>query len=69
MATILLTIGVALAGALAYGRLPVSPLPQIDFATIFIQANMAGGQSRQYGDQRRERRWNAISARSPTSPK
>ena len=42
VATILLTIGVALAGALAYGHLPVSPLPQIDFATIFIQANMPG---------------------------
>jgi multidrug efflux pump len=42
VATILLTIGVALAGALAYRQLPVSPLPQVDFATIVIQANMPG---------------------------
>ncbi len=42
VATILLTIGVALAGLLAFGRLPVSPLPQVDFATIFVQASMAG---------------------------
>ena len=42
VATILLTIGVALAGLLAFGQLPVSPLPQIDFATISIQANMPG---------------------------
>jgi multidrug efflux pump len=42
VATILLTIGIALAGLLAFMQLPVAPLPQIDFATIFIQANMAG---------------------------
>ncbi len=43
VATTLLTIGVALAGLLAFGRLPVSPLPQIDFATISVSANMPGG--------------------------
>jgi multidrug efflux pump len=42
VATILLTIGIALAGLLAFGQLPVAPLPQIDFATIFVQASMAG---------------------------
>jgi len=42
VATILLTIGIALAGLLAFAQLPVSPLPQIDFATISVQANMAG---------------------------
>jgi multidrug efflux pump len=42
VATILLTIGVALAGLLAYGQLPVAPLPNIDFATIQVQASMAG---------------------------
>ena len=42
VATILLTIGIALAGLLAFAQLPVSPLPQIDFATISIIANMAG---------------------------
>jgi len=42
VATILLTIGVALAGLLAFGQLPVAPLPNIDFATIQVQASMAG---------------------------
>ncbi len=42
VATILLTFGIALAGLMAFGQLPVAPLPQIDFATIFVQANMAG---------------------------
>ena len=42
VATTLLTIGLALAGAIAYFRLPVSPLPQVDFPTISVQASMAG---------------------------
>src|ERR1700683_4800323 len=42
VATTLLTIGVALAGAMPYFRLPVSPLPQVDFPTISVQAQMAG---------------------------
>ena len=42
VATILLTIGVALAGVLAFGQLPVAPLPNIDFATIQVQANVPG---------------------------
>jgi multidrug efflux pump len=42
VATTLLTIGIALAGAFAFGKLPVSPLPQIDFPTISVQANMPG---------------------------
>jgi multidrug efflux pump len=42
VATTLLTIGVALAGLIAYFRLPVSPLPQVDFPTIVVSANMAG---------------------------
>ena len=42
VATTLLTIGLALAGAIAYFRLPVSPLPQVDFPTISVQAQMAG---------------------------
>ena len=32
--TILMTIGVALAGAAAFFQLPVSPLPQVDFPTV-----------------------------------
>ena len=42
VATTLLTIGIALAGALAFGRLPVSPLPQVDFPNISVQATMPG---------------------------
>ncbi|HUN50207.1 MAG TPA: efflux RND transporter permease subunit [Candidatus Sulfotelmatobacter sp.] len=42
VATMLLTIGVALAGAIAYFKLPVSPLPQVDFPTISVQAQMPG---------------------------
>src|ERR1700732_3493337 len=42
VATTLLTIGIALAGIFAYFRLPVSPLPQVDFPTISVQASMPG---------------------------
>ncbi|MEA3122412.1 MAG: multidrug efflux pump, partial [Paraburkholderia sp.] len=37
VATTLLAIGVALAGFFAFGRLPVAPLPQVDFPTIAVQ--------------------------------
>jgi multidrug efflux pump len=40
--TALLTIAVALGGALAYFNLPVSPLPQVDFPTLQIQAKLPG---------------------------
>jgi multidrug efflux pump len=42
VATTLLTIGVALAGIFAYFKLPVSPLPQVDFPTISVQAQLPG---------------------------
>jgi multidrug efflux pump len=42
VATTLLTAGVALAGALAYVHLPVSPLPQVDFPTISVSASLPG---------------------------
>ena len=42
VATTLLTIGVALAGIFAYPQLGVSPLPQVDFPTIMVQAQMPG---------------------------
>ena len=42
VATTLLTIGVALAGAFAYFKLPVAPLPQVDFPTISVTATMPG---------------------------
>src|SRR6202049_2388212 len=34
VATTLLTFGLAAAGAVAFFKLPVSPLPQVDFPTI-----------------------------------
>jgi multidrug efflux pump len=42
VATTLLTIGLALAGAIAFKLLPVSPLPQVDFPTISVQASLPG---------------------------
>ncbi len=42
IATTLLTIGLALAGMFAYAQLPVSPLPQVDFPTISVQASLPG---------------------------
>jgi len=42
VATILLTVGVVLAGVLAYTRLPVSPLPQVDYPTISVSASLPG---------------------------
>src|SRR5262252_3350066 len=40
--TTLLTIAVALAGGVAYFFLPVSPLPQVEFPTINVNANLPG---------------------------
>ncbi|MGO9546027.1 MAG: efflux RND transporter permease subunit [Rhodomicrobium sp.] len=42
VATTLITAGIALAGALAFPKLPVAPLPQVDFPTIFVQAVLPG---------------------------
>jgi len=42
VATTLLTVGIALAGMLAFFRLPVSPLPQVDFPTISVSAQLPG---------------------------
>ncbi len=42
MATSLLTVAILLAGAIAYGFLPVAPLPQVEFPTIQVQANLPG---------------------------
>ena len=42
VATTLLTIGLALAGLLAFGVLPVAPLPRVDFPTISVQASLPG---------------------------
>ena len=42
VATTLLTLGIALAGALAFLKLPVAPLPQVDFPTISVSAQLPG---------------------------
>ena len=42
VATTLLTIGVIIAGAVAFGLLPVSPLPQVDFPTVSVSASLPG---------------------------
>jgi multidrug efflux pump len=42
VATTLLSIGVALAGAVAFGLLPVSPLPQVDFPVVSVSASLPG---------------------------
>jgi len=42
VATTLLTIGIALAGFFAFLRLPVAPVPQVDYPTILISASMPG---------------------------
>src|SRR5471032_3123035 len=42
VATTLLTLGIALAGGIAFKLLPVSPLPQVDFPTISVQASLPG---------------------------
>jgi len=43
VATTLLTVGVALAGAIAFEVLPVAPLPEVDFPTISVSASLPGG--------------------------
>jgi len=42
VATTLLTIGVALAGIVSFGLLPVSPLPQVDFPVVSVSASLPG---------------------------
>ena len=42
VATTLLTVAVAIAGAIGYTALPVSPLPQVDFPTISVSASLPG---------------------------
>lgn len=42
VATTLLTIAIAIAGAIGFVVLPVSPLPQVDFPTISVQAGLPG---------------------------
>src|SRR5436305_14860025 len=40
--TSLLSIAVLLAGALAYSKLPVAPLPEVEFPTVSVNAGLPG---------------------------
>ncbi len=42
VATTLITVGVALAGLLAFWLLPIAPLPQVDIPTISVSASLPG---------------------------
>ncbi len=42
IATTLLTLGLALVGAVSYFLLPVAPLPQVDYPTISVSASLPG---------------------------
>ncbi len=42
VATTLLTVGVALAGAVAFNVLPVAPLPEVNFPTISVSGSLPG---------------------------
>jgi multidrug efflux pump len=42
VATTLITVGIAIAGMLAFFKLPVAPLPQVDFPTISVSAQLPG---------------------------
>ena len=42
VATSLLTLALLLAGGLAYSRLPVAPLPQVEYPVINVGAGLPG---------------------------
>jgi multidrug efflux pump len=42
IATVLLTVAIALAGIVAFLQLPTAPLPQVDFPTISVSASLPG---------------------------
>jgi multidrug efflux pump len=42
VATTLLTLGIALAGVLAFMKLPVAPLPQVDYPTVSVSGQLPG---------------------------
>ncbi|WP_296268262.1 efflux RND transporter permease subunit [Pseudomonas sp. UBA6562] len=42
VATLLLSLAIMLLGGVSFGLLPVSPLPQLDFPVIVVQANLPG---------------------------
>jgi multidrug efflux pump len=42
VATTLLTLGIAIAGVLAFSKLPVAPLPQVDYPTVSVSGQLPG---------------------------
>jgi multidrug efflux pump len=42
VATSLITLAITLTGVVSFGLLPVAPLPQVDFPTISVEANLPG---------------------------
>ena len=66
IATVLLTIGIALAGIAAFFVLPVSPLPQVDFPTISVRPACPAPARRPWPPASR-RRWSAGWGTSPAS--
>ena len=66
--TTLLTVAVAIAGAIAFAVLPVAPLPQVDFPTISVSASLPAPARRSWRPPW-PRRWSASSATSPASLK
>ena len=50
VATTLLTVGVALCGAVAFMLLPVAPLPRIDVPAIFVSAQLPGASPGGHGE-------------------
>ena len=66
IATVLLTLGIALAGIAAFFLLPVSPLPQVDFPTISVQRPFPAPAPRPWPPAS-PRPWKSGSGSSPTS--
>ena len=65
VATILLAIGILLAGMVAYRFLPVAALPSVDIPTIVVLAVRPGADPGNHGELRSPPRWSAGWARSP----
>ena len=68
VATTLLTVGLALAGGIAYFKLPVAPLPQVDFRPSRYRRRWPAPVPTSWPRPWR-RRSSGISGRSPTSPR
>ena len=60
--------GILFVGLVAYPLLPVAPLPQVDFPTIQITANLPGAARRRWPP-RWLSRWSGSSRRFPASPR